>query len=116
MCVRIFLLDTPYYVSREVCFSTPGFQLSRQVFFFAAPQAQQVQSSTLSTIIDEFAISMIDFLGIDTEGDEGLQRSITRLFDRSQPLLTQYGFRVLADVGIANVEGVNSNIFYTFRK
>ena len=85
-------------------------------FFFAAPQAQHVQSSTLSTIIDEFAISMIDFLGIDTEGDEGLQRSITRLFDRSQPLLTQYGFRVLADVGIANVEGVNSNIFYTFRK
>ncbi|MEZ4869397.1 MAG: FkbM family methyltransferase [Caldilineaceae bacterium] len=101
---------------------------------FDAPQVHKVPSRTLSAVIDEFGIPAIDFLKIDTEGEEWaiLQGIAPRhypiirqiaaeihsdaLMAAIQPLLTGHGFCVVADVGIGNVEGVDSNNLYATRE
>lgn len=101
---------------------------------FDAPQVHKVPSRTLSAVLDEFGIPAIDFLKIDTEGEELaiLQGIATHHYPRIrqiaaeihsdalmaavQPLLMEQGFRVVADVGIGNVEGVDSNNLYAFRE
>jgi FkbM family methyltransferase len=102
-------------------------------YIFHAPQVHNVQTRTLSALLDEAVIPAIDLLKIDVEGDElavlqgiapqhyPLVRQISAevhsdaLWAEIQPLLTRQGFRVLSSIGIANFESAGGNNLYASR-
>lgn len=101
-------------------------------YLFQSPQKQTIQVRTLSAVIEQAGIPIIDLLKIDTESDElnilqGIKKThfpminqITAevhsdsLLARCQSMLTSNGFRIVSETGIAsgnNLYAVNNCSF-----